>query len=190
MLVARLVFLQVVRYEDLAAKAEANRIAIVPIVPNRGLIVDRNGVVLASDYAAYTLEIMPAKLDRPLDEVIDDLAQMVEVTPRDRRRFKRELEETKTFESLPLRTKLTDTEVARFTAQRFRFPVSTSKQGCFATTPMDRWPAMCWATSAGSISVRRRPWTIGRRSSWPTTEARTTSANSASNKATRVSCTA
>lgn len=135
LLVARLVFLQVVRYEDLAAKAEANRIAIVPIVPNRGLVVDRNGVVLANNYAAYTLEITPSKLDRSLDEVIDDLTQLVEVSPRDRRRFKRELEETKTFESLPLRTKLTDTEVARFTVQRFRFPGVDIKARLFRNYP-------------------------------------------------------
>jgi penicillin-binding protein 2 len=135
LIVARLVFLQVVRYEDLAAKAEANRTAIVPIVPNRGLIVDRNGVVLANNYAAYTLEITPAKVDRPIDEVIDDLATLVDVTARDRRRFKREVEETKSFDSMPLRTKLSDTEVARFTAQRFRFPGVDIKARLFRNYP-------------------------------------------------------
>ena len=64
---ARLVWLQVVRHEDLDEQAEANRTAIVPIVPNRGLILDRNGIVLASNYSAYTLEIQPSRVDRPLD---------------------------------------------------------------------------------------------------------------------------
>src|SRR5207253_2276132 len=71
-------------------------------------------------YSAYTLEITPAKV-ADLDATIDQVAQVIEVQPRDRKRFKRLMEETKSFESLPIRTKLTDEEVARFTAQRFRF---------------------------------------------------------------------
>ncbi|MGZ8357344.1 MAG: penicillin-binding protein 2, partial [Telluria sp.] len=121
-LVARFVWLQVIKHSDYAAQAEDNRIAIVPIVPNRGLIVDRNGVVLARNYSAYTLEITPSKLRASLDSVIDELSILVEVTPRDRKRFKRLLEESRSFASVPLRTRLTDDEVARFAAQSFRFP--------------------------------------------------------------------
>lgn len=121
-LVARLVWLQVIKHNDYAAQAEDNRIAIVPIMPNRGLIVDRNGVVLARNFSAYTLEITPTKLHANLESVIDELSKLVEVTPRDRKRFKRLLEESRSFASVPLRTRLTDDEVARFTAQRFRFP--------------------------------------------------------------------
>jgi penicillin-binding protein 2 len=62
LLVARWVWLQVIKHDQYMAQAEDNRIALVPIVPNRGLIVDRNGVVLASNYSAYTLEITPSKL--------------------------------------------------------------------------------------------------------------------------------
>ena len=122
LLAGRLVWLQVVRHEALSMQAEANRIAVLPIVPNRGLIVDRNGVVLATNYSAYTLEITPSKVEGELESVIDALAQVVDIQPRDRRRFKRLAEESKRFESLPIRTKLTDDEVARFVAQRFRFP--------------------------------------------------------------------
>lgn len=121
LLVFRLVVLQVVRHDDLATQAENNRISVVPIVPNRGLIVDRNGVVLANNYAAYTLEITPSKVDN-LEQTIEDLSQIVDIQTRDRRRFKRLREESKSFESIPIRTRLTDEEVARFTAQRFRFP--------------------------------------------------------------------
>jgi penicillin-binding protein 2 len=119
---ARLVWLQVWKHEELSTQAEANRIAVVPIVPNRGLILDRNGVVLATNYSAYTLEITPSKLNADTETVIDQLAQVVDIQQRDRRRYKRLVEESKSFESLPIRTKLTDEEVARFTAQRFRFP--------------------------------------------------------------------
>ncbi|MBI5256273.1 MAG: penicillin-binding protein 2 [Burkholderiales bacterium] len=122
LLAARLVWLQVFRYEDLSTQAEANRISVVPIVPNRGLIVDRNGVVLATNYSAYTLEITPSKVESELEPTIDALSQVLDIQPRDRRRFKRLLDESKSFESLPIRTKLTDEEVARFMAQRFRFP--------------------------------------------------------------------
>jgi penicillin-binding protein 2 len=122
LLASRLVWLQVVRHDDLRTQAEANRIAVVPIVPNRGIITDRNGVVLATNYSAYTLEITPSKVEAELEPVIDALATLVDIQPRDRRRFKRLLDESKHFESLPIRTKLTDEEVARFMAQRFRFP--------------------------------------------------------------------
>ncbi len=121
LLSARLVYLQVYKHEELATQAEANRIAVLPVVPNRGLIVDRNGVVLATNYSAYTLEITPSRLPGSLDATIDALAELVEITPRDRRRFKRLMEDGKSFDSLPIRTKLSDEEVARFVAQRFRF---------------------------------------------------------------------
>ncbi|UMR32627.1 penicillin-binding protein 2 [Massilia sp. MB5] len=122
LLLARFIWLQVIQHSHYAAKAEDNRIALVPVVPNRGLIMDRNGVVLARNYSAYTLEITPSKLRIPLDATIDELATLVEVTPKDRRRFKKLLDDSKNFESVPLRTRLTDDEVARFSAQRFRFP--------------------------------------------------------------------
>jgi penicillin-binding protein 2 len=124
LLAARLVHLQVFRHDELATQAENNRIAVVPIVPNRGLIVDRHGVVLATNYSAYTLEITPSRVpggSAALDALIDELATVVEIAPRDRRRFKRLLDESKSIDSLPIRTKLDDGEVARFMAQRFRF---------------------------------------------------------------------
>lgn len=122
LLASRLVWLQVFRHEELRTQAENNRIAVVPIVPNRGIITDRNGVVLATNYSAYTLEITPSKVEAELDPMIDALGTLIDIQPRDRRRFKRLLEESKSFESLPIRTKLSDEEVARFMAQRFRFP--------------------------------------------------------------------
>jgi penicillin-binding protein 2 len=122
LLVARFVWLQVIKHNQYMAQAEDNRIALVPIVPNRGLILDRNGVVLASNYSAYTLEITPSKLEANMDSVIDELAKLVNIEPKDRKRFKRLLEESKNFASVPIRTRLSDDEVARFTAQRFRFP--------------------------------------------------------------------
>jgi penicillin-binding protein 2 len=122
LLVARFVWLQVFKHSQYMAQAEDNRIALVPIVPNRGLILDRHGAVLASNYSAYTLEITPSKLEASLDSVIDELAKLVSIEAKDRKRFKHLLEESKNFSSVPIRTRLSDDEVARFTAQRFRFP--------------------------------------------------------------------
>lgn len=121
LLVARFVWLQVVKHEDYLAQAESNRIAVLPIVPNRGLIKDRNGVVIAKNYSAYTLEITPSRVE-DIDATIEELGKLVDIQPRDKRRFKKLREETRRFDSIPIRTRLTDEEVARFSAQRWRFP--------------------------------------------------------------------
>ncbi len=131
---SRLVYLQIVRHEDLLEQAENNRTAIVPVTPNRGLILDRNGVVLANNYSAYTLEVTPSKIAN-LEQTIEDLSQVMEITARDRRRFKKLLEESKSFESLPLRTRLSDEEVARFAAQRYRFVGVDIKARLFRNYP-------------------------------------------------------
>ena len=121
LLFGRFFYLQVVKHDQLQTLAEANRIAIVPVVPNRGIIVDRNGIVLANNYSAYTLEVQPHKINN-LENLIDELAALIEITPRDRRRFKRLLEESKSVGSLPIRTRLSDEEIALFAANRHRFP--------------------------------------------------------------------
>jgi penicillin-binding protein 2 len=138
LLIARLVYLQVFRHADLATQAENNRIAVVPIVPNRGQIVDRNGVVLATNYSAYTLEISAQRMHNAggLEALIDELAAVVPIEPRDRRRFKQLQEEQKGADSLPIRTKLSDEEVARFLAQRFRFPGVDVKARLFRSYPL------------------------------------------------------
>ena len=121
-LLGRYVWLQIVKHEAYATKANENRISVVPIVPNRGLILDRNGVILARNYSAYTLEITPSKITQDLDSLIDDLSELVDIQPKHRKRLRKLMEESKSFGSLPIRTRLSDEEVARFTAQRFRFP--------------------------------------------------------------------
>jgi len=136
LLVLRFLFLQVWHYSKYSLQADENRISVAPIVPNRGIITDRNGVVLARNYSAYTLEITPSKLDDTLDHVIDKLSAVITIDARDRRRFKKLLEDSKNFESLPIRTRLTDEEVARFTAQRFRFPGVDVRARLFRQYPL------------------------------------------------------
>lgn len=120
-LAARLVYLQVIKRDHYYTLAEANRISILPVVPNRGLIWDRNNEVLAANYSAYTLEVTPSRV-KNLDAVLEELNTIVEIQPRDKRRFKRLMEESKNFESLPIRNRLTEEEVARFAVNRYRFP--------------------------------------------------------------------
>jgi len=135
LLVWRLFHLQVVRHEQLAHQAESNRTAVVPIVPNRGEILDRNGIVLATNHSAWTLEITPSR-SIELPTMLDELAQIVEITPRDRRRFQRLMDEARRFESLPLRTHLSDAEVARFAVHSYRFPKVELKARLFRSYPL------------------------------------------------------
>ena len=136
LLFIRFIWLEIVQHDYYRTRAEENRISLVPIVPNRGLIVDRNGVVLARNYSAYTLEITPSKAMN-MDEVINNLAQIIDIQPKDRKRFKKLLEESKNFESLPIRTRLTDEEVAKFIAHHYAFPGVDIKARLFRQYPMN-----------------------------------------------------
>jgi penicillin-binding protein 2 len=140
-LFARFVWLQIIQHDYYQTRAEDNRISLVPIVPNRGLIVDRNGTILARNYSAYTLEITPSKVKGDLDAVIDELATVIDVQIKDRKRFKKLLDESKNFESLPIRTRLTDEEVAKFIANRYRFPGFDIKARLFRQYPFGAFAA-------------------------------------------------
>jgi penicillin-binding protein 2 len=134
LLAARFVYLQLVQHDTYSAKAEDNRISIVPVPPNRGLMIDRNGVVLARNYSGYTLEISPRKV-KSLDRTIEQISQLVDVTSRDRARFKKLMLEARNAESLPIRTRLSDDEVARFAANRYRFDGVDIKARLFRQYP-------------------------------------------------------
>jgi penicillin-binding protein 2 len=135
LLLTRFVYLQLVRHNYFHTMAENNRISIVPSVPNRGLILDRNGTVLAHNYSAYTLEITPSKVAN-LEATINALAEFIDIQPKDRKRFRKMLAENRNFESLPIRNRLNDVEIARFTAQRYRFPGVEIKARLFREYPM------------------------------------------------------
>ncbi|MDD5299528.1 MAG: penicillin-binding protein 2 [Gallionella sp.] len=133
-LLVRLVYLQAVRHDYYQTLAESNRISIVPIVPNRGLILDRNGVVLAHNYSGYTLEINSGKT-ADVEATINELSTLVSITPKDRKRFKKLLTERRNSETLMIRNRLTDEEVARFAAQQYRFPGVEIKARLFRDYP-------------------------------------------------------
>jgi len=133
-LAARFIFLQVVQHDVYASKAEDNRISIVPVPPNRGLIVDRNGIVIARNYSGYTLDILPRRV-KSVERAIDELSELIDITPRDRARFKKVMVETRNPESLPIRTRLSDEEVARFAVNRFRYEGVEIKARLFRQYP-------------------------------------------------------
>ena len=121
-LLLRFVWLQVFTHHRHSLAAENNRIALIPVPANRGLIYDRNGIVIARNYSAYTLEINPSQIETNLNDLLDELSSVIDIQSKDRRNFLKLVSESKTFDSFPVRTLLSDVEVAKFTAQRFRFP--------------------------------------------------------------------
>ncbi len=121
LLVARFVYLQVYKYSEFTAQAEDNRITVVPVAPSRGLIFDRNGILMAENVSEYTLEVNPTRAN-DLEQTISDIGTVIEITARDKRRFKKLMEDSKTIGYLPLKTRLTDDEVAKFAAFKFRYP--------------------------------------------------------------------
>lgn len=133
-LLLRFFYLQVVRHDYFHTLADSNRIYVVPIVPNRGLILDRNGVVMAKNYSGYTLEIAPAKV-KDMDALIAELSKLVEITPKDIKRFQKLLTERQTLETMPLLSQLSSEEVARISAQQFRFPGVEIKARLFREYP-------------------------------------------------------
>lgn len=133
-LVARFYFLQVFRYDYYQTLAENNRISIVPITPNRGLISDRNGIILAHNFFVYTLEITPSQIE-DLQNTIDELGKLVEISATDLKRFKKLRAQSHTFESIPIRTHLNEYEAAKFAVSRFRFPGVELKSRLFRHYP-------------------------------------------------------
>lgn len=133
-LASRMFYLQMAKHEHYHTLAESNRISLVPIVPNRGLILDKNGVVLAHNFFVYTLEITPARVEN-VEETINQISELVEVSSLDRKRFKKILSESQEFESVPLRTHLNEEEAARFAVNRYRFPGVEIKSRLFRHYP-------------------------------------------------------
>jgi penicillin-binding protein 2 len=108
----RIAYLQVVDYRHYATLSQANRVKPLPIPPARGLILDRNGVVLAQNFPVYTLEIVPEQVD-DMDALITALRDLVRITDSDEDNFRKQLRERPSFESIALRTYLNEEEAAR-----------------------------------------------------------------------------
>ncbi|HSH97980.1 MAG: penicillin-binding protein 2 [Methylophilaceae bacterium] len=136
-LASRFFYLQFNRYDYYQTLAENNRISLVPIVPNRGLILDRNGVILANNFFVYTLEITPSKI-KDVEATINDISRFVEVSTADRKQFKKLRQQSHNFESVPIRTHLNEVEAAKFAVNRYRFPGVEIKSRLFRHYPQGK----------------------------------------------------
>ncbi len=134
-LLGRFLYLQVLKYDYFQTLAENNRVSLVPIVPNRGLILDRNGVTLAHNFFVYTLEITPSKTGN-VEDTIEKISQFIEVSAEDRKRFKKLRAQGHSFESVPIRTHLTETEAAKFSVNRYQFPGVEIRSRLFRHYPL------------------------------------------------------
>ncbi|QLQ03019.1 MAG: penicillin-binding protein 2 [Thiobacillus sp.] len=129
-LLGRAFYLQITQHDYYIQRAENNRISLVPVAPNRGLILDRKGRILAENYSAYTLELARAQ-PHDLEATLAEVAKLIEITPGELRRFRRLLAESHEFETVPLKSKLTDEEVAILAANRYRLPGAEVKARLF-----------------------------------------------------------
>lgn len=120
-LALRLVYLQVVSHEHFKTLSQDNRLKLVPQGPTRGLIYDRNGVVLAQNRPSYSLEITPEQV-ADMEDTLAGLGQLVQITPADLERFQRLRRQKRRFESVPIRVRLSAEEAAQFAVHRHRFP--------------------------------------------------------------------
>lgn len=119
--IARMYYLQVIEHEHFQTLSTDNRVKLQPIPPSRGLIFDRNGVPLAQNLPSYSLEVTPEEVD-DIDQMIEDLSEVIEITKRDIKRFKRLSRHKRRFDSFPIRVHLNDEELARFAVNRHKFP--------------------------------------------------------------------
>ena len=120
-LIARFVYLQVEKHDEYVAQAATNRISLIPTPPIRGEITDVNGVVLAQNYPAYSLEIIPNQVEGKIDDLIESLRSYVALDDADLRRFRKFRADYRSYEKVPLKLKLTPDEASRLAAQLYRF---------------------------------------------------------------------
>lgn len=120
-IIARLIYLQVIGYEHYATLSNDNRVNIIPIPPTRGLIYDRNGVLLAQNVPSFSLEIVPEQVP-DLDETLKELSEIIVIDEEELKRFHKLADQQPGFEAIPLRFRLTEEEVSRFAVNRHRFP--------------------------------------------------------------------
>src|SRR5579863_3379905 len=117
----RLIYLQIVSYSHFVSLSEGNRLRAEPVTPPRGLIFDRNGVPLAENRPSYELDVVPEQVP-DLSTMLATLGKVVSLRPADLKRFNDLLKNKRPFQPLPLRTELSDDEIASFAAQRQNFP--------------------------------------------------------------------
>ncbi|MEC9313865.1 MAG: penicillin-binding protein 2 [Pseudomonadota bacterium] len=119
--IVRLVVLQVFEYEHFDSLSNRNRVDIEPLPPQRGLIYDRNGVLIAENIPTFSLEMVPEKV-ADVEATLNELSKLLALTEEDIADFQDRLKRHRRFQQVVIRQRLTEAEVARFSANRYRFP--------------------------------------------------------------------
>ena len=122
LLLSRLIYLQVKQHAHYTTLSKQNQLNLVPIPPTRGLIYDRNGILLAQNQPVFNLEVIPSKLKEDIHTIIEQLQKIVTLSEDDLADFHKQLKRNRRYDSIPLKIKLTDKEVAQFSVNQFRFP--------------------------------------------------------------------
>lgn len=120
-LLSNLYTIQVEDHQDYQTRSNDNRIKVIPIAPNRGLIYDRNGVLLAENKPVYNLEVIPEEVD-DLDESLDQISKIIAITEQEKQDFLKDIKHTRRFKSQVLKARLDETEVAKFSVNQHKFP--------------------------------------------------------------------
>ena len=120
-LLSNLYTIQVNDHQDYQTRSNDNRIKVIPIAPNRGLIYDRNGVLLAENKPVYNLEVIPEEVD-DLDASLSALTQFIDISEQQKNDFKDDIKHNRRFKSQVLKARLTELEVARFSVNQHKFP--------------------------------------------------------------------
>lgn len=120
-LITNLYNIQVKDHQDYQTRSNDNRIKVIPIAPNRGLIYDRNGVLLAENKPVYNLEVIPEDVDN-LEESLEQVSQLIAITEQEKQDFLKDIKNTRRFKSQVLKARLDEADVATFSVNQHKFP--------------------------------------------------------------------
>lgn len=120
-LTARLVYLQVQQNHLYQTLSNENQLSIIPLAPTRGLIYDRNGTILAENLPAFSLDIIPDKVN-DLPALIHQLRQLIPISDNELQTFNKIRKQKRRYEPVPLKMKLNQAQVAKFAVHRWQFP--------------------------------------------------------------------
>jgi len=121
LLIGRLINLQVINHEHFTTLSQDNRVKLLPLPPTRGLIYDRNGLILAQNLPTFSLEVIPEQV-ADIELTLNELAKIITIEERDRKRFDRMKKQQRRFDSIPIKVRMEPEELAIFAVNRHRFP--------------------------------------------------------------------
>ncbi len=121
LLAVRLYYLQVQQFTTYSTLSEQNRVTLLPITPNRGLIYDRNGILLVENVPAYSLHLIPEKVDN-VEETIQTLSKIIPIDADDEKNFYHQLKFRRRYEGVPLKVNLDEETAAKFSVNSYQFP--------------------------------------------------------------------